>query len=122
MLPQRSEEQCQCRPTLPVCCGWSGASSSTRSIHLAACSPLPLETNFSGTSILTSRLTENLYSCASIRNGYGAGRVDMRLACGEVIYWAGDSVARAIGLYGANRIIVGRPRLKVVQVHAENCR
>src|SRR5246127_642139 len=120
MLPQRSEEQCQCRPTLPVCCRGSGASSATRSNPLAACSPLPLETNFSGTSILTSRLAKNLYSTASIRNGYGAGPADMRLACGEVIYWAGDSVACAIGFYGANRIIVGRARLKVVQAHAEN--
>lgn len=31
--------------------------------------PLPLEINLSGTSILASRLTENLYPAASIGNG-----------------------------------------------------
>jgi hypothetical protein len=44
--------------------------------------------------------------------------VPAQLLCGEVLYWAGDSVALAVGLHRVHRVVVGRPRLKVVQVHA----
>jgi hypothetical protein len=43
------------------------------------------------------------------------------LLCREVLYWAGDSVALAVGLHRIHRVVVGRLRLKVVQMHAENC-
>jgi len=44
------------------------------------------------------------------------------LLCHEGFYGAGDSVALAVGLHRVHRAVVGRPRLKVVQVHAENRR
>jgi hypothetical protein len=49
------------------------------------------------------------------------GRESTPLLCREVLYWAGDSVALAIGLHRFHFVVVGRPRLEVVQVHAENC-
>src|ERR1700733_4994430 len=38
----------------------------------------------------------------------------------EVVYWARDSVAPAVGLHRVPCVVVGGPRLKLVQAYAEN--
>jgi len=41
---------------------------------------------------------------------------------GELLDSAFRPIVRAIGLLRTDRIVVSRPRLEVVQAHAENCR
>ena len=44
------------------------------------------------------------------------------LGCDEGVCWADEAVTRAIGLDRVHRVVVGRPRLEVVDANAENRR
>jgi hypothetical protein len=50
----------------------------------------------------------------------GSYAADGRLACGEIVYWADDSVARAVRVNRVHRVIVGCVRLEIKHAHAED--
>ena len=64
---------------------------------------------------------ENL-KCIQVIQRNLTGGESAPLLCRKVLYSAGDSVALAVGLHRVHPVVVGRPRLEVVQVHAKNRR